>query len=145
MRDEVKQVRAWRAEGMTLAAIQDQCRERNIKTQLDTTPSTKTIHIWCQGVDIPKPPREPRRARSPITRRPPPRQRLDQRPENLNLIVDIFRLRDAGYSLRQVTEELYTLGYRTSKGTRIGLTQIHRIVSTYARAVSDRPTRDHHA
>lgn len=139
MTDEHKQVRAWRAEGMTYPQIQALCIEHGIQTQVGTTPTTKTLHMWTRGVNKPQPRREELRARPPVRPRPSPRTRLDQRPENRGLARDIFRFKEDGHSVRSITELIYDLGYRTGKGTKIQQTQIYRIIAVYSRHLYDRP------
>lgn len=108
---------------MTLAAIQAKCEAHGYTTQLNTTPSIKTIHQWCKGVT--KPPRRPKARRQAPNL--PPRTRLDQYPQNKGLVELIMGLKAQGLTLMAIVERVALEGFRTTKGTPIGKTQIIRI------------------
>jgi len=124
MDNHLKIVRSWRASGLTFSAIQERCIEHGYTTQLGTTPTVKTICLWCKG--IPKPIKK-RRTR-PYDPNTPPRTRLDQYPQNKGLRELIFELKSKGESLRSITALLERAGFTTTKGTPIGKTQVLRIL-----------------
>lgn len=124
MNHHLKIVRSWRASGLTFSAIQKRCVEHGYTTQLGTTPTVKTICLWCKG--IPKPIKK-RRTR-PYDPNTPPRTRLDQYPQNKGLRERIINLRNTGASIRAITALVELDGYTTLKGTPIGKTQVLRIL-----------------
>ena len=61
----IREIRRWRAAGLSYPAIQERCVARGYTTQLGTTPSLNTLHKWCKGVVKPRKPQRPKS--------PPPR------------------------------------------------------------------------
>jgi putative DNA-invertase from lambdoid prophage Rac len=124
-RAKIERVRAWRAEGLTLAEIRERCAAHNITSRSGRTPALNTIRLWVEGVNPQSPtstaPKSPARG-------PAPQRRVQARPENQHLEAMIRLYKEQGLSVRAIAAKIEEQGFRTRRGTPIGKTQIQRIL-----------------
>lgn len=119
-RAEVKQVRAWRTEGLKLKEIQAHCKAAGVMSRSDITPSLDTLSRWCRGLEVSvkrDPPSKPRA----------PKLRLEQRPQNNDLLELIESMRAEGLSFDKIAAHANEKGYTTSRGKPLSKTQIIKV------------------
>jgi DNA invertase Pin-like site-specific DNA recombinase len=124
-RAKIERVRAWRAEGLTLAETRERCAAHNITSRSGRTPALNTIRLWVEGVNpsvsISRAPKNPASG-------PAPQRRVQARPENQHLEAMVRLYKEQGLSVRAIAAKIEEQGFRTRRGTPIGKTQIQRIL-----------------
>ena len=118
---KIERVRSWRSAGLSFKAVQARCEAEGVTTRKGTTPTRKTLSIWCRGVELPQQPqRSTRKAQAKA------RHRLDQQSRSRGLLPLIKALREQGLSFEKIAARVTSEGYTTSKGGAITKTQVIR-------------------
>lgn len=115
-----ERARELRLQGLSLSLIQDQLREQGLTTSKGTTPTLKTLFVWCRDVEVKELKRKDREHGGG-------RPRLEDMPEHEGLASLIKRERLEGKSFDQIAEVVAEKGYRTAGEKLINKTQIIRI------------------
>ena len=119
----IAQVRARRAEGVSLEALASWCRERGIVTRTGAAPGRRVLGVWCRGVDVVV----ERRAAVVTAPKVPPT--LENRLVGLWPYVEV--LLSQGLTLRAIAERVAEARYTTSSGKPISHQQLHRMVKRH--------------
>jgi DNA invertase Pin-like site-specific DNA recombinase len=119
--EKIERVRSWRSTGLSLKAVHAHCEAEGVTTRKGTTPTLKTLSLWCRGVELSQQPK-----RSPRSAQTKARPRLDQQPQSRGLTPLIKALREQGLSFEKIAARVTEEGYTTSKGGAITKTQVIR-------------------
>lgn len=119
---KIEIVRSWRAEGLTYEQLRQRCDDNGITSRRGSTPSHRTLHTWCAGIDKPKVKRVNKEG-------PVPARRMEARQENKGLAALIKAYKAQGMSLRAIAAKVTSDGFTTSKGGPITKTQVTRILA----------------
>ena len=116
----IAQVRARRAEGVSLEALASWCKERGIVTRSGSAPDRRALGSWCRGVDVVV---ERKVAAVTASKTSPT---LEDRLVGLWPYVE--SLLSQGFTLRAIAERVEAEGFTTSTGKPISHQQLHRMV-----------------
>ena len=119
---KIEIVRSWRAEGLTYEQLRQRCDDNGITSRRGSTPSHRTLHTWCAGIDKPKVKRVNKEG-------PVPARRMEARPENKGLAALVKAYKAQGLSLRNIAAKVTSDGFTTSRGGPITKTQVMRILA----------------
>lgn len=119
----IAQVRARRAEGVSLEALASWCQERGIVTRSGAAPGRRVLGSWCRGVDVVV----ERKAAAATAPKASPT--LEDRLVGLWPYVEA--LLSQGLTLRAIAERVAAEGFTTSSGKPISHQQLHRMVKRH--------------
>jgi len=119
----IAQVRAKRAEGVSLEALASWCKERGIVTRAGAAPGRRVLGSWCRGVDVVV----ERKAAAVTASKTSPT--LEDRLVGLWSYVEA--LLSQGFTLRAIAERVAEARYTTSSGKPISHQQLHRLVKRH--------------
>ena len=115
-----EKARELRSQGLSLSLIQNHLKDQGLKTSRGTTPTLKTLFIWCRDIEVKELKRKDREHGGG-------RPRLEDMPEHKGLASLIKRERLEGKSFDQIARAVAEKGYRTASGKPINKTQLIRI------------------
>jgi len=115
-----ERARELRLQGLSLSLIQDQLKEQGLTTSKGTTPTLKTLFVWCRDIEVKELKRKDREHGGG-------RPCLEDMPQHEGLASLIKRERLEGKSFEQIAEVVAEEGHRTAGGKLINKTQIIRI------------------
>ena len=115
-----ERARELRLQGLSLSLIQDQLKEQGLTTSKGTTPTLKTLFVWCRDIEV----KELKRREG---KHGGGRVCLEHLPQHEGLASLIKRERLEGKSFEQIAEVVAEEGHRTAGGKLINKTQIIRI------------------
>lgn len=115
-----ERARELRLQGLSLSLIQDQLKEQGLTTSKGTTPTLKTLFVWCRDIEVKELKRKDREHGGG-------RPCLEDMPQHEGLASLIKRERLEGKSFEQIAEAVAEEGHRTARGKLINKTQIIRI------------------
>jgi transcriptional regulator with XRE-family HTH domain len=112
-----EKARELRSQGLSLSLIQDQLKDQGLKTSRGTTPTLKTLFIWCRDIEVEELKRKDREHGGG-------RPRLEDMPEHKGLASLIKQERLEGKSFDQIAQVVAEKGHRTAGGKPINKTQL---------------------
>lgn len=119
----MEQVRAWRAEGLTITELHERCLDEGLTSRRGEPPSRSTVGGWVQDISVSDEMSVERRGAEPTEPSP---QRVESLVVGLKDVI--LDLSERGLSQRAIVAELARRGYRTRAGRPYSKTQVWRIL-----------------
>jgi len=126
---KIEQVRAWRAEGLTLSQLVDRCAAEGITTREGSSPAISTVRTWTLGVEIPQEQVEQMEAEARRKSGRPkgtPGKRAEE--QNRALRAVLLAYIEQGLSQAEMTRRLEAEGILNSRGKPYARQQVSRIL-----------------